>query len=1361
MLWSSVEMVFPNKSHIEDENESRILFMTDKDYRMYGKEILWDESDEDYDIWYHKLTSSLFFFLDNSITPLRIKYSSRVYTVVLKEKSSSGLYDTFSGTRPFSPVYDQPSTESPSLHSPSQSYDLFFSVPSTSSTNVAYNNILGWYHMYSGLFPILEQNRTLDRHYFLIVLANLDHQHLVVEEAISKFTTADPVEKEGVASMRQGLSEMFKHVEQCELVNRMYGALRNFNQCVEFAAPRLFIVLPEDLDHWNNLDPRTHKFRLYFICDFNYNKAFSDSGRYIFDRNQVRHLHIVSHPGYVIKHPIKFFRQFGLYALTMLQMVKFGLLERDFFVPDLSTFRILSCCTTRPRHSLKQGSIAHLIDMSISYIKGLQPRFRVSKTWLDGPDTQQIQTHLKIPPDDNGMGGMYRSAYKRYGLWMCADHSTEQRDTHDLEEFIDTHGGHLSVEHNQVKVELTSVEQATELCTILRATGHVFDVSLELTWPASRTELREILRRIGNVGTVVLEVDGVTFDTHPQSPFRYGVDIFAQLIGSNGVKFIALNNYPRRSEQYVYLGECGFYLYGFHFVRKSRRSDFAWLELRKTLDLVMEKLTSKDVKDNDIGLSEFKKVFAEYEGSDLKSVDIYDTDNSTMWQGSFKVKHNTVTGLRDAIHPSILPKRILENGTIRRLLVRSEALYDQSVLRRLMDANQQLQKIDLQVPENRVLTLVSSHIGKRLDNLHPLHITIFEMQSELEGRDVASFLVKHPGDQESGDNLAHNPDQSQSVVTLEDIKVLSWSCDTVSGALSNKTAALLGLATLQDQLALTRFTLDVTFLTAEGLGDIKRVLKRSALECLHIRCVPIRSRLRKHVAMVLGAVQWLTIKTLILSGDNVDHWLQLWINEGSLLATSGKHQGPRLMCLEVFDNGVSEHFISHAGALALHHVVYSCQLSVLTLENVRLQDDRDWDLIIGALDITVLEELSLCWSDIVGVDRIKELLAGGGQARSGAPAPEQYATTAPSDLRATLGMAKWLKPEPSTDSTPLLSDPQSEQDSSEEDSTLNSPGDESEFIQSTSVCTGLPHQDASWGFHQQESFLWAPMDPNWNAPGDTPIAFSHLPATGGGNWVLPPEVPIDGPPPPPFINQDWAGHSGVMSPTGPRLLSPQMGVPLRRQPSTGPPEAVGSRPRRVLSPQWVGPAMDQMSAPSVNMQWVDTMGYEYQRPSLVQQQLWPLVEQQMSPMEPPPPRRVSGPQSGALMMDMFSSPLLEQQWVGPMQQQWLGQMEQQLVGLPGDQQWAGAFMGGQPWTGPLLEQPWPGTAVMEEMPGPPVEQLSPPPMPTTHVPMAYYTHPTYYTLPQLHIHAAPEQPLQTNKPKKKPRPSKSKGCSVM
>ncbi|KAF9349804.1 hypothetical protein BGX26_011933 [Mortierella sp. AD094] len=48
VLWLSVENVFPDKSHIQDENDSRILFMTDKDYRMYVNILSKHESDMDY-----------------------------------------------------------------------------------------------------------------------------------------------------------------------------------------------------------------------------------------------------------------------------------------------------------------------------------------------------------------------------------------------------------------------------------------------------------------------------------------------------------------------------------------------------------------------------------------------------------------------------------------------------------------------------------------------------------------------------------------------------------------------------------------------------------------------------------------------------------------------------------------------------------------------------------------------------------------------------------------------------------------------------------------------------------------------------------------------------------------------------------------------------------------------------------------------------------------------------------------------------------------------------------------------------------------------------------------------------------------
>ncbi|KAI9241319.1 MAG: hypothetical protein BYD32DRAFT_406098 [Podila humilis] len=1367
VLWSHVENSFPDKSHVQDENDSRILFMTDNDYRI--------------------------------ITPLRIKYSSRVYTVVSSvDPSSSEQYGTLYSSRPFSPAYDQLEAGSASLHNLSQSHDLFFSIPSTTTTNAAYRNILGWYQMYASLFPILEQRSAYDRHYFLIVLANLDHLHMVVNNAISKFTTDDPVEKQGIVHMQEGLSEMFSHVEHCELVNRIYETLRNCSQCVEFAAPRLFLVLPEGLDRWNIQDPRTHKFRLFFICDFNYNKVITGSGRYVFKRDQVQHVHITDHPGYAIKQPVKFFQQFGFYCLTMLQMVKFGLLERDYFVPELSTFSILSCCTAKPRHNLQQDSLGHLVKISISYIKGLKPRFRVSKTWLDGQDTHHIQSHLTIPPNDDGMGGMHRNAYKRYDFWMCADHSTEQLNIQGLQSFIDVHGGYVSVALNKAQIQLESMEQAINFYSVLMATGRTFELSLNLMWSASRTELQEILRWVDKTGTVVLEIDGVTLDAHPQSPFRYGIDVFAQLLQSNNVKYIALNNYPRRLEQYLYIGESGFFKYGFRFVRKSRRSDFAWLELRKCLDLIMEKLTADNVRDNDIGLRELAKALSQYEGSDLKSIDIFDTEKNIMWQGSFRVKHNTVTGLQDAVHPSILPQRILEGGTLRRLLVRSEALYDHSVLRRLMDANQQLQHVELQVPENRMLTLVSDHIGKRLNSIHPLQISLFEMQSDLEGRGVATIVVECPSYQDRHPDLVRNHSQVKAVVTMENIEVISWSCDAISSTLSEKGAALLNLATQQNRSALTRFTLDITFLTETGLHHIIDVLKRSALECLHIRCVPIRPRVRQHLAALLGAVQWSTIKTLILSGNSIDQWLQFWINEGSLVTNSGTHMGPRLMCLELFDSGMSENLLSHAAALALHHIVYSSQLSVLNLENVKLQENRDWDLIVEALDITVLEELSLCWGDIVGVDRIKQLLTNG-HVTTRVGAPEQYSATLISDLRATHAVS-WIHPEQDVHSISHRSDHQSVQDNSDQDSPFQSPGDSTSDLTNSTLPSSEPtYHDVSWNTPLRESYLSAAMDPNWNAPGETPIAHTRS-LTTSWNWTLPhgalpygalDQVPL------PSMGSTWEGPTQAFHVQPQHLMAPELLTSLRRQPSTGPPESMGSRPRRTLAPQLGVPSMDVMSPFLPEMQFAGSAEQQrpnpppvphYSRPPLEQHRMWSLNDQLMA--RPPLDQQMSWPP----MTLPYSVPPMEQQlswpptdppWEWVPADQTFSVLEQPLPGLP-----VGPSLRPVPSIPPRsfasqrgglpMERPMPPPPIMEEWPDRseeqsyvpmaewhdrsqeqlwlPIQMHVPVPAPAVHTANG----PVYYNVPEVHVYMTPPpSQAQRKKSKRTPRPSPSRDCSVM
>lgn len=50
-------------------------------------------------------------------------------------------------------------------------------------------------------------------------------------------------------------------------------------RCIEFATPRLLLVLPCDVDSWDDSDVTTLNFRLYFLCDCKYRKEYDLKSR--------------------------------------------------------------------------------------------------------------------------------------------------------------------------------------------------------------------------------------------------------------------------------------------------------------------------------------------------------------------------------------------------------------------------------------------------------------------------------------------------------------------------------------------------------------------------------------------------------------------------------------------------------------------------------------------------------------------------------------------------------------------------------------------------------------------------------------------------------------------------------------------------------------------------------------------------------------------------------------------------------------------------------------------------------------------------------------------------------------------------
>ncbi|KAF9385436.1 hypothetical protein CPC16_007978, partial [Podila verticillata] len=147
--------------------------------------------------------------------------------------------------------------------------------------------------------------------------------------------------------------------------------------------PRRFLVLPADLSSWEDSDPTTHQFRLYFLCDTLSNDT-NQSGlpqhwrywnlfnhpEYNFDRPQ--HWHLSNHPGYSLDRPQKFFQVFGGLTLTMLKMVRQGASMEESIIPPLDTFEILWNVDSKIiGNRITKDTIRSLIDKSISYLQAL------------------------------------------------------------------------------------------------------------------------------------------------------------------------------------------------------------------------------------------------------------------------------------------------------------------------------------------------------------------------------------------------------------------------------------------------------------------------------------------------------------------------------------------------------------------------------------------------------------------------------------------------------------------------------------------------------------------------------------------------------------------------------------------------------------------------------------------------------------------------------------------------------------------------------------------------------------------------------------------------------------------------------
>lgn len=157
-----------------------------------------------------------------------------------------------------------------------------------------------------------------------------------------------------------------KQVSGWNVRNTFYRMLGKAEIFWDFPTSLLFILLPSDLDSWDDSDTSTHLFRLHFLCH-NYKEAGVRE-------DMPQHVYLSNHPGYNLTEPQEFVQKYGDYVLRVLLMLKYGYSHGECEIPPLSTFNILWNCdmdifdvqlTRKTLQPLVDKAIAHLQYLSL------------------------------------------------------------------------------------------------------------------------------------------------------------------------------------------------------------------------------------------------------------------------------------------------------------------------------------------------------------------------------------------------------------------------------------------------------------------------------------------------------------------------------------------------------------------------------------------------------------------------------------------------------------------------------------------------------------------------------------------------------------------------------------------------------------------------------------------------------------------------------------------------------------------------------------------------------------------------------------------------------------------------------------
>ncbi|KAF9321349.1 hypothetical protein BG006_002633 [Podila minutissima] len=777
-------------------------------------------------------------------------------------------------------------------------------------------------------------------------MANVQYYHSKFESDIKNADNAeirDPTSGLDKSQMLQEIRDLQKQVPEWDLQNNYHNMLHLDDSWRRYETSSLFIILPSDLNSWVNSDSATHQLRIHFLCSNLQSAPPTD---------KPQHVHLSNHPGYNLLRPHEFLREYGYYVLRLLQIIKCGYSDAEYQFLPLDGDKILWNCDPNVVGShINKDTITHLVDRAIAYLHELSlPQERNPAP--TGDQAAMIKSFLDLQGGGNPDSNLIPCIASDHQVhWMCQEHAHQHVDQgclQELQDFVSSHGGHVDMQQATLSVELGSESETDEFRRLLTGTKYAFDISLTIRWNPTRANIRELCLDIGKTNAVFLEIDGVTPDIQPREYVQYSVDIFCDKILQEARNLLAITllNYPRPQEQCLYFRQI---------VLQSpltpdqnpHQLEFLRHDVRKFTDMVDR---AKATSDLTTAAGELSAMLAKHGRSDATVFTSY----RGSWSGVVDLKKGAFVDVYSV--DMACTQLVLSSGSLRKITLYVYEMDVDQAFFSMLKANTELEELNVtHDPYNHnKLHSITKIFRIWHDASSSFRLTVLDRMQDHEGRIVAQLAIRGAArdlpDVEGGEEEQSLVCLQQTKVALEDIEILQWHCDKIFGQLSDEIASFLDTATQQHPSILTSFSIDITDRSPACLVSIQNIISRSNLEHLVVDCAPIKPAISDLIAQVLDSIQWPSLKSLVLTGHNIDEWIQLWL----------RPVAPSLLCLQIRGTGSTIQALSHESVLFVLDMVLASPMVELHFENVHLPGLRDWELFVKSMDPSVDVEVRNC-----------------------------------------------------------------------------------------------------------------------------------------------------------------------------------------------------------------------------------------------------------------------------------------------------------------------------------------------------------------------------------------------------------------